>query len=109
MQTTPFVGLSVFIHLLVILWCKVFRYKHTSDTYHTKTIRFLDRFSSALIVFSVFMLTVYTGGMLLVFSIKDENSLVHYAKKYITQDSLVYADENITNRGPTVKTLPVDY
>ena len=84
MPLTPFVGLSVFIHILIIFWHNLFN-RHTDNghLHKIKTTSF-KRFAISAIVISIFILVISSAGMLVRASVEDKYSSINLTEHYVS-------------------------
>ena len=99
MPLTPYGGLSVLIHLGVILWHKVFSRSATvGGLMVRKNTKFMS-FCVTLIIIAVFAFVTTTATFLVKASVVDQYSSINLTEKFVVATSrMIFHEGNINNK-----------
>ncbi len=98
MKTTPFLGLSVLVHLLVILFFRVFGRCTIREP--TSRVRSSSRAESFLIIISIFVLIGINAISLLWSVLAEKHSTLHLAQNVIQEWAQTNPAGTVVTRAP---------
>jgi hypothetical protein len=106
MPFTPFIGLSIFIHITLIIVFKVFRLTPSNERVARRSYK-LNNWVSLLIITTIFSFTFTTAAILVRASIIERHSSINFIKNHsIMLDNIFHTQVDVANA--VYKSIPAD-